>query len=120
MPIKNWDAPGPGALLFNNSPIHTALSMWLSILCFAVCVKVTDAEMGVQFCSGSDLPPEVVSEPQQRTAGVCVNGRAGSAEHGCVSLMVFTVRHRLQPTSDMTGTPPPPTHTHKVTDKINN
>ena len=52
IPFKSWDAPEPGTLLLNNSPIHTALSMWISILCLAICVKVTDAEGGYSFTQG--------------------------------------------------------------------
>ena len=35
------------------------------IPCFAVCVKVRGGEVG-KACSTSDLPPEEVTEPQQR------------------------------------------------------
>ena len=34
-----------------------------ALILTVLCVKVTDAERGVQFCCGTDAPPEVVSEP---------------------------------------------------------
>ena len=46
---------------------------------------------GGQFGCGSDAPPEVVSEPQPRRAGVCVNGKARGAEPEDVHLMVFSL-----------------------------
>ena len=46
---------------------------------------------GVKFGCPSDVPPEVVTEAQQRRTSICVNGKAGGAERGRVSLMVFTV-----------------------------
>ena len=47
-----------------------------------LCVKVSDAGEGGNFAAA----PEVASEPQQRWAGICVNGYAGGAEWGRVDL----------------------------------
>ena len=70
------------------SPIHTAL--WVresraDSLHRPLCGSFRCGKWGQLGC-GSNAPPEVASEPQQRRAGVCVNG------YGCcVDLMVFTV-----------------------------
>ena len=52
--------------------------------------SVSKLQMGAFRCC-SDPPQEVVSEPQQRQAGVCVNGKAEGVGQGCVGLVVFTV-----------------------------
>ena len=63
-----------------------------SILCLAVCMKSYRCTEGGQFHCGSDPPPEVESEPQQRWDSICLNGKARCADQGCVNLMVSTAK----------------------------
>ena len=68
---------GAGTLRLSvTSPIHTALSVretCANTPPHHLCESYRWGEEG-QFCSGSDPPPEVVSEQQQRQAGICGNG----------------------------------------------
>ena len=41
---------------------------------YSASVWMLQSGEGGQFCCGSDLPPEEVSEPQLRRDGICVNG----------------------------------------------
>ena len=80
-------------MLYLKSSIRTVLSVLESCadsLHHRLCESLRCGEGG-PFCCGSNAPPEVVSELQQRRAGVCVNGKAGGVDQGCVSLMVLTV-----------------------------
>lgn len=68
----------------HTSPIHTDLSVRESCGNSPHCCLCEHFICGEteKVCCGSDLPPEVVSEPQQRPDGVCVNGKAGGTIRG--------------------------------------
>ena len=79
----------PLLMLNLKSLIHTVLSVLESCadcLNHRLCKSLRCGEGG-QFCCSSNAPPEVVSELQQRRAGVCVNGNAGGVDQGYVGLM---------------------------------